>query len=83
MFQGIHKVAKGWLFDHTKTFVAKGGLAGAHEDGSASTQEAAYTLGVARNPTIAAIRKAWQAYRAGKDGVAALTKAIPAAALTK
>ena len=64
-------------------FVAKGGLAGANEDGSASSEEAAYTLGVAKDPTVAVIRTAWQAYRVTAAGKAALAAKLPAKSITK
>lgn len=79
----INKVSKTWLASGLSKFASKGGLAGVNDDGSASTEEAAYTLGTARDPTVAALRKAWQAYRASPAGKADLLKNLPAKAITK
>jgi hypothetical protein len=79
----INKVSKTWLASGLSKFATKGGLAGVNDDGSASTEEAAYTLGTARDPTVAALRKAWQAYRASPAGKADLLKNLPAKAITK
>ncbi len=83
VFGAIGAVAQPWLHGNLSKFVAKGGLAGANEDGSASSEEAAYTLGVAKDPTVAAIRTAWQAYRVTAAGKAALAAKLPAKSITK
>lgn len=79
----IAKASKSWLYSGLSKVVKSGGLAGANDDGSASSEEAAYTLGTSRNPTVAALRKAWQAYRASAAGKADLLGRIPAKAIAK
>ncbi|HEY0480421.1 MAG TPA: DUF4157 domain-containing protein [Kofleriaceae bacterium] len=83
VFDGIGKVSKTWLGHGLSKFVASGGFAGANDDGSKSTEEAAYTLGTSKDPTVAALRKEWQAYRSSAAGKAELTKQIPAKSITK
>ncbi|HEU4726503.1 MAG TPA: DUF4157 domain-containing protein [Kofleriaceae bacterium] len=83
VFGGISKVSKTWLAHGLSKFVGAGGLAGANEDGTKSTEEAAYTIGTSKDPTVAALRREWQLYRASAAGQAELTKQIPAKAITK
>ena len=79
----IGKVSKTWLAGGLSKVVSAGGLAGANDDGSKSSEEAAYTLGTSKDSTVAALRKEWQAYRSSPAGKAALTKQLPAKGITK
>ncbi|HMG57012.1 MAG TPA: DUF4157 domain-containing protein [Kofleriaceae bacterium] len=83
VFALIGKVSKTWLSGGLSKVVASGGLAGANDDGSKSSEEAAYTLGISKDPTVAALRKEWQAYRSSAAGKADLTKHLPAKGIAK
>jgi hypothetical protein len=83
IFTLIGKVSKTWLHGGLSKFVSGGGFAGANDDGSKSSEEAAYTLGVSRDPTVAALRKEWQVYRSSPAGKADLSKQLPAKAVAK
>ena len=83
VFGGIGKVSKAWLAKGMSKVVAAGGIPGANSDGTKSTEEAAYTIGTAKDPTVDAVRKEWQAYRSSAPGKAELTKQIPAKSITK